>query len=398
MKMIHGLNTANAHGLRCYCLPLLLLVLLLSAGCARKERAPAVTQSAGTGREIRAAVTIPTPPAEARAAREEKPSAQTRPASGREQAETAPAASPSPAEPKTTAALTSSVARMLCSAGRNIAPDAQPEAGFNLHVPDGIGDGEAFPVEFGAAGAREVRFQWRGKTLTLSSPNPQTGTFQALLPVALDEKARAVPLVMTVRWADGKNERFQADLPVKKRTYPVQKLAVASKYVSPPPEFEEKIKRDRMEMRTAVSKVTPRQYWTLPLLRPVPGEITSLYGLRRVYNGVPKSPHKGLDFDAKAGDPIHAAEDGVVTLVSEHYYGGNTIVIDHGLGVLTVYLHLSGFNVNEGRQIKRGDIIGFIGDTGRVTGPHLHLSLYVMGESVNAAPCLGISGTGKSQY
>jgi len=75
-------------------------------------------------------------------------------------------------------------------------------------------------------------------------------------------------------------------------------------------------------------------------------------------------------------------------LVSDHYYGGNTVVIDHGLGVLTAYLHLSGFNADTGQQVKRGDVIGFIGSTGRVTGPHLHLSLYVMGESINPLPLL----------
>jgi murein DD-endopeptidase MepM/ murein hydrolase activator NlpD len=152
--------------------------------------------------------------------------------------------------------------------------------------------------------------------------------------------------------------------------------------------MEEKIKRDRMEMRAAVGAVTGRQYWSLPMLRPVPGEVTSLYGLRRVFNGQSRNPHKGLDLDAKQGDPVYAADDGVVVLVSDHYYGGNTVVVDHGLGVLTAYLHLSDFNVNVGQQVKRGDAVGFIGSTGRVTGPHLHLSLYVMGESINPLPLL----------
>lgn len=357
----------------------LLLPLLLTAGCASKqEQAPATTQPINQDRRMKGSTSVP-PPVQPQAATQSTPTpveAGQRTSSTTERKTEAAPASASPA------------ARMLQSAGRDASPAAQPEAGFTLAVPASIGDGEAFPVEFWAVGAQEVRFQWRGKTLTVPTPNPRTGTFQALLPVELDEKDKTMPLVMSVRWADGKNEQFTADLTVKKRRYPVQKLKVDSKYVSPPPEMEEKIKRDRAEMRAAVNKVTPRQHWTLPMLRPVPGEVTSLYGLRRVYNGVPKSPHKGLDLDAREGDPIHAADNGIVVLVSDHYYGGNTVVIDHGLGVLTAYLHLSAFNATVGQQVKRGDVIGAIGSTGRVTGPHLHLSLYVMGESVNIAPCL----------
>jgi murein DD-endopeptidase MepM/ murein hydrolase activator NlpD len=97
-----------------------------------------------------------------------------------------------------------------------------------------------------------------------------------------------------------------------------------------------------------------------------------------------------VDFDAVEGDPVAAVEDGVVVLASEHYYGGNTVVVDHGLGVFSAYLHLSAFSVSPGQKVTRGETVGRIGSTGRVTGPHLHLSLYVLGESVNAAPCIAM--------
>ena len=122
--------------------------------------------------------------------------------------------------------------------------------------------------------------------------------------------------------------------------------------------------------------------------RPVPGATTSQYGLRRVFNDQARNPHRGLDLRGGEGDPIHAADDGVVVLVSDHYYGGKTVVVDHGLGVLTAYLHLSGFNVDKGQRVRRGDVIGSVGSTGRVTAPHLHLSLYVMGVSINPLPLL----------
>ena len=375
----------------------LLIALLLAAGCSsRQERAPVTTKPVQQERSIRATTDVPppVPPAVTDSAPVDR---QDTVQAGAEPAQQArgPESTQAPAAGKVTqpAAKTADgkgapVAQLLRSAGRDTDPASQPETGFMLAVPGSVGDGEAFPVQFGASGAQKVDFLWRGKTVSISSPNPGAGTFQAMLAVALDEKSKSLPLGMTVHWADGKTETFKADLPVKKRKYPVQRLKVNPKYVSPPPEMAEKIKRDRAEMRAAVGKVSPRQYWTLPMLRPVPGEVTSLYGLRREFNGVPKAPHKGVDFDAKEGDPILSAEDGVVVLVSEHYYGGNTVVVDHGLGVLTAYLHMSAFNVSVGQQVKRGDTLGLIGSTGRVTGPHLHLSLYVLGESVNAATCL----------
>lgn len=297
--------------------------------------------------------------------------------------------SESKAAPKVEAAAktVSPYKQMLQSAGRDPAA-AQPEPGFVLVVPEAIGDGEAFALEFAADGAEMVILRWRDKTVKVDAAPNEPGRFLVLLPVPLDEKSKSLPLSMTVSWANGAEETFKASLPIKKRKYPVQRLKVESKYVSPPASMQEKIKRDRAEMRAAVTRFSPQRYWKLPMLRPVLGQVTSLYGLRRVFNNVPKNPHKGVDFDAREGDPIAAAEDGVVVLVSEHYYGGNTVVVDHGQGVLSAYLHLSGFNVSEGQNVSRGDTIGYIGSTGRVTGPHLHLSLYVLGESVNAATCL----------
>jgi hypothetical protein len=284
---------------------------------------------------------------------------------------------------------------MLKNAGRN--PDApQPEKGFTLQVPASVGDGEAFPVAFAAEEARALTVSWRGKSVKLDRESTFSDSFQVLLPVPLDVPLPsrvhppAFPLVLDVEWADGRSERFAADIPVTKRDYPVQRLTVDQKFVTPPPEVREKIKRDREEMRAAIAAVTHRRYWKLPLLRPVPGEVTSLYGSRRVFNGQPKSPHKGVDFDAREGDPVAAVEDGVVVLAAEHYYGGKTVVVDHGLGVFSVYLHLSAFAVSPGQRVSRGETVGSIGSTGRVTGPHLHLSLYVLGESVNAATCIAM--------
>lgn len=365
------------------------LVSLLCSACAAKQETPVAPPGAQPV-AVAAPVTDETPVAVETVPGESAPAARTYGAAARTYGAAERTDGATARKSEVPAARTVSPAsQMLASAGRD-AGDTQPEAGFMLRVPETIGDGEAFLVAFDAVGARDITLTWRGKTVRAERDAASPGPLQALLPVALDEKTKTLPLTMTVRWEDGRTERFSADMPVKKRKYPVQSLKVDQKFVTPPPEMADKIKRDRAEMRAAVTKVSPRRYWNLPLLRPVPGEVTSLYGLRRVFNGQSKSPHKGVDFDAATGDPIAAVEDGVVVLVSEQYYGGNTVVVDHGLGVFSAYLHLSAFSVSVGQTINRGETIGLIGSTGRVTGPHLHLSLYVLGESVNAAASIAM--------
>lgn len=350
------------------------------AGCAAKER----TQP--TDPALQSTQTQPAPAPVAPASPPAAPDAQANANAA------SPAKAPSESATQTAAAAQpqsgkSAVARMLEHAGRNAAAE-QPESGFMLAVPDRVGDGEAFYISFGADTAQKVRIFWRGKKLELTGKNPATGRFEALLPVALDEAAKKLPLELTVTWADGRSEVFATDLAVTRKQYPLQKLRVAPKYARHPPEMDEKVKQDRAELRAAVTKISPVQYWSLPLLRPVPGAVTSLFGARREFNNKKSNPHKGVDFDANAGDPIMALEEGAVVLTGDHYYSGNITVIDHGLGVMSVYLHQSAFNVSVGQHVQRGELIGFIGSTGRSTGPHLHLSLYVLGESVNAAPCI----------
>ena len=346
----------------------LLLAALFGQGCATGQKSYSLAPFWG-----------PTT-AEAAAADQSKPKKRARKQAA------SPARTAGTAEKRAAPAGPSAVQLLLASAGRD-ASLPQPEAGFALQAPDRAWAGEPFLVSFAAAGLRSLEVQWNGKRLTLS-PERDGGACQALLAVSLTEKAASLPLVLSARWADGRVERFTADLPVGKRNYPVQRLKVPPKYVTPPPEEQERIKRDRAQLRAAISKISPVRYWSLPMLRPVPGEVTSLYGLRRVFNGQARNPHKGVDFDGREGDPVAALDRGVVVLAANHYYSGNIAVVDHGLGVFSIYLHLSGFAVTEGQRIERGQTVGFIGSTGRVTGPHLHLSFAVSGDMVNGAACI----------
>jgi murein DD-endopeptidase MepM/ murein hydrolase activator NlpD len=109
-----------------------------------------------------------------------------------------------------------------------------------------------------------------------------------------------------------------------------------------------------------------------PFVRPVPGEPTSRFGTRRLFNGEPRSPHPGIDLRAAAGATVAAAGGGRVVLADELYYSGNLVILDHGGGLFTLYAHLSRIDVREGQSVRRGERLGLAGATGRVTGPHLH--------------------------
>jgi murein DD-endopeptidase MepM/ murein hydrolase activator NlpD len=263
-----------------------------------------------------------------------------------------------------------------------------PFSSRGLFVPETIWAGEPFLISFGAEGLRSLEVIWNGKRLAFA---PQAGeeTCPVLLAVSLTEKAASLPLILQARWTDGTTRRYAYRLSVRKRNYPVQRITVDAKYVTPPEEERERIKRERAQLRAVIDRISPARYWSLPMLRPVPGEVTSRYGLRRVINGQERAPHKGVDFDANEGDPVAAMDRGVVALTAEHYYNGKIVIVDHGFGVYSLYLHLSDIAVKQGQFVGRGERIGLIGSTGRSTGPHLHLSFAVWGDMVDGATCMG---------
>jgi murein DD-endopeptidase MepM/ murein hydrolase activator NlpD len=270
------------------------------------------------------------------------------------------------------------------------AEPSRPETGPGISLPGEVWAGEPFLVRVKAPGLAKAEVSWRGKTLSAApgAGNQAGDSVLFLLSVLQKEEKSALPLSLALTWADGRQETVRASLPVRRREYPVQRLTVAGKYVRLTPAQEARVKEDQREVREALARISPVRHWRLPLLRPVPGNVTSIYGLRRFFNGEERNPHRGIDFAAQKGDPVPACADGLAVLVKEQYYGGNTVILDHGLGVFSLYLHLSGFAVSQGQTVKRGQIVGFVGATGRVTGPHLHFSLAVQGELVNAAPCL----------
>lgn len=264
-----------------------------------------------------------------------------------------------------------------------------------LVAPETVARGDAFVAELALAQpAEQVCFFWRGKrhvVAVLKAPNTAEGApgwrAEILLPVPLEEKAGQ----LTLGACSGKGcaaPEITRPVRLHDRKRPVQRLTVDRKYVAPPPEAAERIRRDREKVRAALAGHLPERLWSLPLERPVPGTVSSLFGMKRVFNGQPRGMHRGLDLRGGQGTPIRACADGVVALVDDLYFSGNAVYINHGDGVFSSYLHMSKPLVTLGERVHRGQVVGLVGATGRVTGPHLHLGLMVQGESVDPQPLL----------
>ena len=177
----------------------------------------------------------------------------------------------------------------------------------------------------------------------------------------------------------------QVAFQVVDKKYAVQELKVAPGQVNLSPEDEARVTREREKVRVALQGFTPDAPATLRFAPPIPGRRSSSFGLRRVFNGESRSPHSGMDIAAPTGTPIKAPLPGRVVDVGSYFFNGNNVVVDHGQGLMTMYCHLSKIRVEMGQELKAGDVLGDVGATGRVTGPHLHWGVTLNGASVDPA-------------
>lgn len=202
--------------------------------------------------------------------------------------------------------------------------------------------------------------------------NPALGI--ALIPTDY----HTTPQEIKARWITSFGE-LEIPIDIRSFDYPTEVLTVESSKVTPPPEALQRIADEKAEAEQIYHTITPTRYWNKPFIYPMESNITSLYGSARTYNGVLKSYHGGVDFRARTPLPILATNDGVVMLVKDRYYAGGTVIIDHGEGIYSCYFHMSQFDVKVGERVQRGQTIGLTGATGRITGPHLHFGLMVLG-------------------
>jgi murein DD-endopeptidase MepM/ murein hydrolase activator NlpD len=215
-------------------------------------------------------------------------------------------------------------------------------------------------------------------------PLVQTGNqWQGLIGIDLDVAPGAHAVMVHVEQPSRPAISSTRTFTVTAKRFPTRHLSVAPQFVDPPASEAERIQNEARTLAALYeNSATPRQ-WTGPFQLPVAAQANSSFGTRSVFNGQARSPHSGADFPAPTGTPVTAPAGGVVTLAASQYFTGNTIVIDHGLGLYSVLAHLSVMSVKAGDHVAAGQRIGLVGATGRVTGAHLHWSVRLNGARVD---------------
>lgn len=191
-----------------------------------------------------------------------------------------------------------------------------------------------------------------------------------------DKKAKHITI-------KNKNVKKHLTLDIILGNYPKEELKVSQSKVKPSKKNTQRIKDEYFEAIKIYNTINPKNYIKKPFMKPLSSKITSPYGVARKFNDILKSYHSGTDFRAAIGTKIKASNDGVVVLLKNRFYAGNSIILDHGSGIYTQYYHLSKFLVKKGDFVKKGDIIALSGATGRITGPHLHFGLMLRGKQVD---------------
>jgi murein DD-endopeptidase MepM/ murein hydrolase activator NlpD len=181
-------------------------------------------------------------------------------------------------------------------------------------------------------------------------------------------------------------------LRVEPRTFRTRRLTVDEALVTPPASEQPRIEKEAALLAAVLNASSPARLWTTPFVRPVPHEANSAFGTRSIFNGKRRADHGGADFLSPAGTPIGAPNAGRVVLAQNLYFSGNTVVIDHGLGVVSMLAHLSRIDMQPGDLVRAGQPIGLVGATGRVTGPHLHWAMRINTARVDPLSLLATLG------
>ena len=229
----------------------------------------------------------------------------------------------------------------------------------NTPVPGGVA-----VVDLGPASQPAPTARWGEQPLAVVQDK---GRWFALCGIPLD----TLPGEMEISVFFGSTAASK-NIAIRPRNYPEQRLTIKDKRkVEPNPEDLARIEGEQKTteaIKRQFSPVVPATDFALPAT----GPLSSRFGLRRIFNGLPRNPHAGLDVAVGTGAPVKAAADGVIANTGDYFFNGNTVFIDHGQGLITAYMHLSRTEVRAGQSVKKGEILGAVGATGRVTGPHLH--------------------------
>lgn len=242
--------------------------------------------------------------------------------------------------------------------------------------PETLYPGDIFVIKTGHPSHTLLRAELNGREFTFSS----CGDRCSYTIGAIDIETRPGIYKIKLSFKNGKN--IIRTLRVIKKEFPVLKLELPEDKVLLSPEDEARANRED-ELLRAIWQIRTERLWNGRFIKPLGNEVSTGFGVKRLINNHKLSIHKGIDIKAKEGEPVRAVNNGRVVLTEELFFGGKTVVIDHGEGLFSVYMHLSGYTVKEGDIVSKDDIIGLAGSTGRASGPHLHFGFKVKDISIN---------------
>jgi len=249
------------------------------------------------------------------------------------------------------------------------------------------GQGSLLLAEVRSAGPlEEVKSEWDGHTILFWQEKARRGglIYRVLVGADLEQTPGQYNLGVGAKTQPGEAVGCNVEVTVRRGRFATERLQVEQEFVQPSAEQLARANEERERLLTLYATATPEKMWQGPFRVPLDGvKRGSNFGRRRILNGQPRSPHGGADFPAAAGTPVHAAQRGRVVLAEALFFSGNTVVIDHGLGMYTLYGHLKAISVQTGEMVGAGGELGQGGATGRVTGPHLHWGLTVNQARVN---------------
>lgn len=257
---------------------------------------------------------------------------------------------------------------------------------FTVEAPERVAQGRPFSMRVtSAVRFEQVEVTWQEQTVSVSlTEQTGSGDFFTYVLLGTDVAEPVGPAVLAVRvHKHGLTLQTETQVAIVEHHFPEQRLTLPQGMVTPDRAALERHAREKVQVEEALGMTLSERLWSLPLHRPVQGDVSSVYGLKRVLNGEPRSPHRGMDFRGAEGSPVKAAGPGRVLLTAEHYFAGESVYLDHGQGLVSMYFHLSAIDVAEGETVQQGKVIGRIGQTGRATGPHLHFGLSILGQLVD---------------
>ena len=253
----------------------------------------------------------------------------------------------------------------------------------NSPVPGGVA-----VIDLGPAGPAAPSARWGEQAIAVVSDH---GRWFAVFGIPLD----TLPGDLEIGVVVGASTTIR-HVAVTIKNYPEQRLTIKDKRkVEPNPDDLARIEREQKTTDAIKRRFSPPPPQT-DFVQPAAGPLSSRFGLRRIFNGLPRNPHAGLDVAAAAGAPVCAPAAGTVVDTGEYFFNGNTVFIDHGQGLITAYMHLSHIDVRPGQAVRTGDQLGAIGATGRVTGPHLHWAVILNNTPVDPELFLAPAPTKKA--